>query len=284
MGSKWWVSVCVLWSACGNSAGGAKEAREDEDALTGIVVAQAEQLQDMDSTFAELKRTLELIDDREHFMKDQVRIKEPGKVMRRRLVYNMHLLNGLVAQCRRKMTDLEGRSARSTNASPSDIARLEARRKELDACSERLADLRGQMLAMGMDRSQLEQALTDAQLEVAEQEAMVEALQGDLDRVWYTVGNDKDLREMGVISQAGLLGRLVGRRALNRGSDQRSFTMSDKHRLRRIALDARRANLLTEHPDDSYRFVTDGDRLRALEIRDPDAFWRFSRYLVLEVK
>lgn len=41
---------------------------------------------------------------------------------------------------------------------------------------------------------------------------------------------------------------------------------------------------MSEHPKDNYQIVEEGDDLAYLEIKDPAAFWKPSRYMVVEVK
>jgi len=47
-------------------------------------------------------------------------------------------------------------------------------------------------------------------------------------------------------------------------------------------LRSKRATLLTEHPEGSYRFVVDEGRLAALEVTDSERFWAYTRYLIVE--
>jgi len=45
------------------------------------------------------------------------------------------------------------------------------------------------------------------------------------------------------------------------------------------------AKLITSHPSGSYEIIAEGENMIAgIEIKDPDEFWKISRYAVVEIK
>lgn len=277
-----WLMVCLLMMACGGSA----DPETAPDGTGPIEEQRAPEtlLRSVEEDIAEMKRVLDLIDEREHFMKDQMKNDEPSEIMRKRVLYNMRLVNALVAENRSRITEL---SAALTRANSTD----EHQRRMLKDCEEvlvaqelSLAELKLEMAANGFDADLLQQQLSALEAEVAKQEALVESKEVVSNRVWYAVGAPQELRERGVVFQAGVWARLSKRRSLNGSAEMGSFQEADQRTLRRVSINAKRANFLTDHPEGSYRFVADGDRIAGLEITDPNAFWRFSRYLVMEVR
>jgi hypothetical protein len=62
------------------------------------------------------------------------------------------------------------------------------------------------------------------------------------------------------------------------------FKQVDVRLANRIPLTGKKAKLITEHPANSFAIVEEGEQLAYLEIKDPSAFWRLSKYMVVEVK
>lgn len=282
MGSALLVSVTMLMASCGEAP-----APEHTDTATTEQHPWGQQdplVGDMRQSFTEIKQMLDLIDQREHFMTGQVHRMEPDDIMHRRLVYNMSLLNGLMHESRDRLSKL---------SLALDEARVGAgeQREQLKACEAQLqehevsiVDLRTVMLQHGFQEEELRRSLSAMELAIAKQEALIEQQDVLANRAWYTVGNTTDLEKRGVISRTGGWAGVGKRRVLNSSAKEALFVEVDKRDLHRVPLNCKKANLLTEHPNDSYRFVVEENQLAYLDIRDPDAFWRFSRYAVVEVK
>jgi hypothetical protein len=63
------------------------------------------------------------------------------------------------------------------------------------------------------------------------------------------------------------------------------FAQIDITQLKYIPVNSREAKLITEHPTGSYEFIREGDDVIAsIEIKDPELFWKISRYAVVELK
>ncbi|MEZ4757957.1 MAG: hypothetical protein R2817_14110 [Flavobacteriales bacterium] len=283
--SFWGVSALLLMACSSDPVPTTKLATTMASPSAGSFPDTSEILH-MQATLQEVRDILLLIDEREGFMKDQVRQEEPTEVMDRRILYNMRLLNGLIASGGERINALDRALQQAQHGHAAERAARDSCAAALDRHRASTEALIVQLEQRGHDATQLRQRLSELELQVAMQEALIEARDRDADlqrqaaeRIWYAHGNARELREQGVLSRAGAWG-LLGRRAVRRG--EQAFKEGSMSALRHIPLHGRRATLLTEHPEGSYRFVLSEGRLAALEISDPGAFWSYSRYLVLE--
>ena len=130
----------------------------------------------------------------------------------------------------------------------------------------------------------MNQQLTAMELEVAKHEAFIEQQTNEMNAAWYVVGTSKELEERGVVTRTGgVIG--IGKTAHMSGDvTANEFKQVDVRQVTRVPLGVKKAHLVSEHPKDSYQIVEEGDELAYLEIKDPAAFWRMSRYMVVEVK
>lgn len=154
--------------------------------------------------------------------------------------------------------ELEAKVA-SIAALQSDLARKNIRIAELDSA---VVMLTGDVNAL--------QEITDAQQEVIEQQIT------QLNTAWYVYGTAKELKEQNILKD----GKVLSSTEFNKNY----FTEIDVREDKVFPLYAKRAKLLTAHPEGSYEFVKDEEKLLTFRIVDADAFWSVSRYMVILVR
>jgi chromosome segregation ATPase len=126
-------------------------------------------------------------------------------------------------------------------------------------------------------------SITDLKVEKAKQEFTIDMQEKALNRGYYLIASTNDLREMGVVERSGgILG--IGRvNKLADDLDLAIFTQLDIREVNNFSIDARKIDLLSSHPGDSYilRKSEDGKRFLSLEITRPADFWKTTRTLVI---
>ena len=147
----------------------------------------------------------------------------------------------------------------SIAALQSDPARKNIRIAELDSA---VVMLTGDVNAL--------QEITDAQQEVIEQQIT------QLNTAWYVYGTAKELKEQNILKD----GKVLSSTEFNKNY----FTEIDVREDKVFPLYAKRAKLLTAHPEGSYEFAKDEEKLLTFRIVDADAFWSVSRYMVILVR
>ena len=107
----------------------------------------------------------------------------------------------------------------------------------------------------------------------------------DLNKAYYALGTSKELREKGVVKKEGGFLGLGKTKSLNDNIDESDFSEIDIRETKTILVNSEKVNLITEHPSGSYEFVKDTvNNTEVLAINNPDEFYKFSRYIVLEIK
>jgi archaellum component FlaC len=103
----------------------------------------------------------------------------------------------------------------------------------------------------------------------------------ELNTAYYIVGTEKALKESKIITkEGGFIG--MGRTAnINKDFDQNLFTKVDVTKTGAIAINAKKAKIVTDHPTSSYTLHADKKKADSLSINDYKAFWRSSKYLVI---
>lgn len=239
-------------------------------------------IEDMTRSFGDIEQNLALIEDREKLL-------PPGEAslsvdQRQRIMRDIQLMNSLMKESRDRVAELSGKLDRSKVESGSLRKKLKALDAELAARDSAITLMKEELLAKDFKFEEVNQRLNAFELEMARREATIEQLGNEMHTAWYAVGSAKELEEKGVVKRdGGILG--IGRTtALNNAVASNSLSTIDTRSTERIPLQGKKVELVTEHPDGSYEIVKEQEKLAYLKIKDPDAFWRLSHYMVAEVR
>ncbi len=149
------------------------------------------------------------------------------------------------------------------------VASIAALQSDLARKNIRIAELDSAVVMLTGDVNAL-QEITDAQHEVIEQQIT------QLNTAWYVYGTAKELKEQNILKD----GKVLSSTEFNKNY----FTEIDVRDDKVFPLYAKRAKLLTAHPEGSYEFAKDEEKLLTFRIVDADAFWSVSRYMVILVR
>lgn len=239
-------------------------------------------IEDMTRSFGDIEQNLALIEDREKLLPpDEASLTVD---QRQRIMRDIQLMNSLMQESRDRIADLTKRLDKSKVESGSLRKKLKALDAELASRDSALALMKEELLAKDFKIEEVNQRLNAFELEMARREATIEQLGNEMHTAYYAVGSAKELEEKGVVKRdGGVLG--IGRStALNSALASNGLSTIDTRSTDRIPLSGKKVELVTDHPDGSYEIVKEKDKLAYLRIKDADAFWRLSHYLVAEVR
>ena len=151
----------------------------------------------------------------------------------------------------------------------SKVAAVATLQGELAQKNIRIAELDSAVVMLTGDVNSL-QEITDVQQEVIEQQVT------KLNTAWYVYGTTKELKEQNILKD----GKVFSTADFN----QNYFTEIDIRDDKVFPLYAKRAKLLTSHPEGSYEYTKDEQKQLTLHILNADAFWSVSRYMVILVR
>jgi len=106
----------------------------------------------------------------------------------------------------------------------------------------------------------------------------------EMNTVFYTVGSYKELSEENLVDKEGGLLGIGAAKVLTDNVDRNKLVKVDKREVKEIPIHGKKVELVTKHDITSYEIVMNNDRAEKLVIKDPESFWRDSKYLVILVK
>ena len=190
-------------------------------------------------------------------------------------------IDRLLQENRQKIAALQRSSAQLRKADLR-IEGLEKMIRGLDAQEGEIGRLRGEL-------SQMEARMETLAEEAAARSTEVEHLSGEkaqledrLNTVYYIVGAEKALRDSGIVSKQGFIGRTL---TVGDTGDHDLFIRADARTLTEILVEQKKATVVTPHPADSYELITNADKVvYKLVITDPERFWSSSKVLVVSYR
>jgi len=203
---------------------------------------------------------------------------ELAKSPKERVMEDISRLDALLVENKQRLAEMESKLKRSEGKAfefERVIANLKLdildKESSIQGFKERLVDL--------------EEGYAELLDDYHEQLLISEIQDEALHSVWYAYGTAKELMDQDVMEKkGGVLG--VGHvKRLKDDFDRSYFTEVDMRSLEKVELGVDQAELLTQHPADSYQWVKDDNgRINFLRITDPQVFWSTTKYMAMLVE
>lgn len=275
--------MLILGSCQSGPTEGEIAARDEANKLRNELVARDSLISEMALSFDDIEKNIALMDDREKLMGEHAE-GELNMDQRRKIVRDVQLMNGLMQESRDRIADLTKR----LDKSKIEAGGLRKKLKELDLMlanrDSSIAGMKDELLARNFKIEQVNEQLTAIELEMAKREAIIEQQTTKLNTAWFAMGTSKELEERGLVTKAGGFIGIGKQSSLNADATASQFKELDVRETKRLAFSGKKPHLVTEHPKNSYAFVDNGAALAYLDIKDPEAFWRLSKYAVVAVR
>ncbi len=198
------------------------------------------------------------------------------------------LIQEAINKHKQRLNDLEKRLKQSTNYSATmqkSIANLKAQledqQKTINNLTEQLAAAHIQIknLNQSVDSLNTVNKAIAKEKEAAQQESKQLTNEvNTLNTCYYVIGSNKELKANKII-ESGFLRKT---KILQGDFEMSYFTKADRRTLNEIPLHSNKAQLMTNHPKDSYEIVEHGN-MKTLHILNPARFWEKSNFLVVKV-
>ena len=160
------------------------------------------------------------------------------------------------------------------------IANLNKRVKDKDGEISRLKE---ELEGMNFKVKELNQSIDELALENMRKQKELEANIDELNTAYFAYGTDEELNSKNVLTKEGGFLGLGKQEALKDGFNTEYFSIIDKTKTKSFLIYSKKAELVTNHPKGSYKFIGDDKRIDSLVITDPDSFWKASKYMVVLV-
>ncbi|MBR6418221.1 MAG: hypothetical protein IKS36_05350 [Bacteroidales bacterium] len=187
---------------------------------------------------------------------------------------------------------------------------------------EKIASLNSKISSLGQENSKLQEFIDQLNKRVEDQEQQINNLMSELaiskntiqelsenvseltasnqekddyiayqteeaNKAYYIVGTYSELKELGIVNKSGGFIGIGKKQQASENMDVSHFQTIDRTKVTTITVNQRKAQIISKHPEGSYELVMDENDSKTvayLTIKDVNAFWRFTKYLVISTK
>ena len=280
------ISILIsssLFTGCGS--GKEEEAQKAHDDsllninhnLSGQVVAKDSAIFGFIRAFNEISDNLDVIKDKEKMLNTSSKNGELDQDKKDQIIGDIQAIYDLMVKNKQKLS-LVNKKLKRANLRIADfekmIERLNAQIAEKDV---EISELKTQLEKMNIELSEV-----SMNYEAAQQ--MLEEKTVKLNKAFYAFGTSKELITQGVLTKEGGFIGMGRAEKLKDNFNKSYFTQIDASETTSVSLACKKAKLLTNHPDGSYKFEGPDGKIEKLVITNPEEFWGVSKYLVIVVE
>jgi hypothetical protein len=203
---------------------------------------------------------------------------EAGPDMELSMANDLRMIDSLLSENKK----LIGQLRKNAKANKGKISELE----------KTIANMEASLIEKDNEIASLKEQLvsTNASLEsmihmYQDKEQLANMQRNELNTAWYCVGTPKELKDNGVVTkEGGFVGIGKSTKLNTQNMNLNYFKQVDITQMLEVPINAKKAKLITTHAAGSYSLEGPEGRVDKLVIKDPAAFWKGSKYLVIQTE
>ena len=257
---------------------------QQQNSFTDKITSRDSVIGEWINTFSDIEKNIAMITVKEHIISINSTNTEISKDRRQQILDDIKSINTLLELNKQKIASLNSqlnKSGGTIKAMQNKISDLEAsvKQSEID-----IAELKTNLVSKNFEIEQLNAQNADLQNTIVQRDEKINDQTNELNKAFIASGTYKELKARGLLTKEGGFIGLGKTKALAGNFPDSSFRQIDITVTKSIAVNSKNAKLISEHPADSYQIIRDKNKnVESIEIKDPDVFWKISKYAVVEL-
>jgi len=267
-----------------------EELKEQNDSLAQLTARKDSQMNQLVNTIGDIEATLSVIKEKEKIIALRAREGREDEQTANEITEDIRLIYDLMVQNKERIETLEKQLEKSGVENNRLRKLIDNLNETLRQKNKEIQELNKLVKEKNQEIDNMQYALTDMELsldsikEVNEQAR--EQLQSTKDSIYtayYAIGTRKELKEKNIINKDGFL--FFGKtEVLKEDFDEEYFKPVDIRETDTLELFQPNVEVLTSHPAESFELQQIENGNQVLVVKDKDAFWSISKYLVVRAK
>jgi chromosome segregation ATPase len=277
--------LAVLVVSCGPTK---KELQANIDSLNVELTQANSEMESLMGILNEVQEGFQQINEAENRVNVNSAENAPANV-KEQVKADLAFIQAKMKENRERIAELEARVEKGDKNAAALRRTVKNLKAELAAKEEQIAALKAELEAKNIRIQQLDTEvanLTNDKNALTAKNAANEQVIANQDKAmhtaWYVIAKKKSLKEQNVLTNTGLFKKGDVMESANVNKD--GFTEIDIRKVVEIPVGAKKATLLSAHPEGSYELVADAEGMQVLKVLDPQTFWSVTRYLVIRAK
>jgi len=273
------------------------ELLNQQNSMLNISLEERDSLvNEMAGTFDEIEQNLTFVRNKRDQMISVPH--EGGKSQKEILVADIKLMNEMLEESSKKIEELDKKlkaSGIDIKSFKNKIAQLnksiaeqdnniQQLRAELEQRDYKIAEMDTQIVQLKSNIASKEDSIEYKSQIIAEKSQTIEEKENEMNEVYFVAGTYDHLAEIGVLTKEGGFLGIAKNKAIRDDVTENNFEKLDMRNTSHFPLNTKKAKLISQHPDNSYRLVEQNDKIAFLEIENPEEFWKLTKYVIVETK
>lgn len=279
------AGALLFASSCGESI----PVQEHEDAMLDLSVKEQEYRDSMEfvylSMINDVETNLTKIRDKYGDMILSPLPQGDLKVSKReKILDDIAVISALLDENKAHISRLEKKLNKSISLRKEIADALAGTKEKMIQQEKQLAEFQSIIAERDQKIAMLDNELINKTVQVELLDDVIKENNRVQNKTYFAVGTSKELKAKNIVkSKGGVLG-IKKVDVLNEGVKTEDFLELDKSQITTIHIQGDNPKLITQHPIGSYELKEDENQVATLMIRDPEDFWKLSKYLVVEIK
>lgn len=280
------VSALFAYTACNQKE--LDTSKLTIDSLQGIIDTKDGEIQELFDMLNDIEDNLSMINSKYSSVQEMRRNNTEGTYNRKQqIAEQMSSIEKMMDDNKKKIAQLNSKVS-SLSSKSVDLESYITKLEERSAAQEnQIAELLTELENNKVVIKGLNQNVSELTASNQEKDEYIAQQMAEANRAYFVVGTYNELKEAGVVNKTGGfigIGRKQGTVA-DMSTDK--FTEIDRTKVTTIAINKKKAVVISQHPDDSYELVADEEdpaTTSYLRILNPGQFWKYTDYLVISTK
>lgn len=265
--------------SCGNKTEGNPEA----DSLKNVINGQSAEIDNLNLFLDAVNASMDSVINLEGGLLRKI---SENPNARGNIMQNIEAYKQILQRQRDRIATLEERLKDGEGNAAKMLQTIASLKKQLDEKDNAIVELTKELGKRHVDIQNLRKNVGQLNTKVSELEeekkVQEEALitQSDMmNEAYVFIGSKKELKAAGILTG----GSLFKKSKLNAANvNLQTFKKIDIRKVNSFTIPAKKAEILTQMPVNSYRIESNGDKTCTLHVTDPSTFWSLSNILIVK--
>lgn len=257
--------------------------------IDSMALLERQKIDSLERTYV---RTLDDIDENLDQVRDKYGILvlgpksnfDEGIDKREQIINNISAINDLLEQNKAKITKLE-RSIVAYKGTKAEFKKsIEKAKVRINEQEQEILALKELLASKDFTIDELNRVISSHSVTISRLLEENKSQKENLERKYFAYGTKKQLKSKKLLITDKNLLRLPRKRELNPNMSNEEFSSINMYTDTKIPIAGTGAKLISSHPNGSYEIQPKENDLTMLIVKDPDAFWKSTNYLVVQVK
>lgn len=280
----WFVAVATTLMACNTQQKEIDQLNAKSDSLAAVNIQQGESIIGFVASFNEIQQTLDSIKQMEKII--TINAGQPGSELEQdakdRINQDILAIHTMLRRNREMVANLKSRLKKSDAKIVELEKMIDFMTRQIEEKDGEIVQLKDQLAKMNIKVEELSGKVENLASESAAKSQVIDEKTTALNTAFYALGTKKELTDNKVITREGGFIGIGKTSSLAKDFNTDYFTKIDIRNLKFIALNVKKAKLITTHPAGSFH-ISGQKTADTLFITDQSKFWSASKYLVIQV-